>query len=58
MAENPRVRTEIRDFPGLINNQDATDIPRGAAQVMVNVTTIKLGQLQTRGGLLEVTFEN
>lgn len=57
MAERERVRVEARDFPGLMPQADPTDLPPGAAQVQVNVTSHVPGELRSRPGLALVTFE-
>jgi len=57
MADRPRQSVEIRDYPGLIANSDPEDIPRGAAQMQVNVISLVTGELSTRGGYRTVSFE-
>jgi hypothetical protein len=49
---------EIKDFPGLITNMDPDDLPPGAAQVQINVTSERAAALEVRGGYLAVTFED
>lgn len=49
---------EIKDFSGMASNADPTDIPPGMSQVQINVSSIRRGQLEIRGGLRKVTFEN
>lgn len=56
MPDTPTVT--ITDFPGLVNNIDRRDIPPGAAEVQVNATCVKVGELQVRLGLRELTFDS
>lgn len=49
--------TIINDFPGLIDNIDARDEPAGGADVQVNAASLKMGELQVRLGIKDVTFE-
>lgn len=53
-----RTRTDIGDFPGLISNADPMDIPNGAAQVQVNLTSRVFGELRTRRGFRDAQFES
>jgi hypothetical protein len=47
----------LRDFEGLQSRPDPNDIPPGAATRQVNVTCIVPGQLTSRPGTREVSFE-
>jgi hypothetical protein len=47
----------IRDFPGLVSNADAHDIPPGAAQVQVNATGQRPGELAVRPGFRRLRFD-
>jgi hypothetical protein len=49
--------TVINDFPGLIDNIDPRDIPPGSADVQTNAACVKMGELQVRLGVRDVTFE-
>jgi hypothetical protein len=49
---------EIRDFPGYINNLDSMDLPPGAGQTQVNVTSQIQGKLTVRKGYQIVKFED
>jgi hypothetical protein len=57
MSEPAKSTVTLADFPGLIDNVDQRDLPPGGAEVQVNATCIRLGELQIRRGLREVTFE-
>jgi hypothetical protein len=54
----PREALMIRDFQGVITNMSSEDLPEGAAEVQVNVTGVRAGELRTRGGLKEITFDS
>lgn len=47
----------IRDFPGLLNNQDPRDLPPGAAERQTNINSRVGGELNVRRGLREVKFD-
>ena len=47
-----------RDFKGMASNLANHDKPPGVSQVQINLTQIKRGQTQTRGGLRPVKWEN
>lgn len=49
---------EIADFVGLVSDMDPDDIPDGAAQVMVNLTVTRPGEMASRGGLRRLTFDS
>lgn len=57
MDRLPRASVEIRDFPGLVNNGDPSDLPPGAAIEQVNVTSQTPGELAVRRGYRDVRFE-
>lgn len=57
MGMEPRSEVTIKDFPGLITDADDLDVPPGAADEQVNITSLKVGELSVRAGLREVTFE-
>lgn len=48
----------IEDFLGLVNNVDDRSIPPGAAQTQINVTCVRMGELQVRYGVRELTFDS
>lgn len=48
----------IRDFPGLASNMDTADLEAGKAQVQTNAVCTNNGELRSRLGLRQVTFEN
>lgn len=56
MPDQPQ-RVEIVDFAGMIDNVDPRDLPPGAAQLQINAVSLKMGELQVRRGLKDVTFE-
>lgn len=58
MAQPARPTVEINDFPGMLSNIDARDLPNGAAESQVNVTSVVAGELRSRLGMREVTFES
>lgn len=47
----------MRDFPGLATNIDPHDLTPGSAQVQVNVTSNRPGELRTREGWRRVKFD-
>ncbi len=53
-----KATVEIRDFPGLVTFVDPTDTRPGAARVQVNLTSVPIGQLTQRPGLVRVSFES
>lgn len=53
--EVPRV--EAKDFPGLATRADPDDLADGAGRDQVNVSSHRPGELRTRPGYLQVTFE-
>lgn len=48
----------MRDFSGLVTNQDPEDLPPGAARVQVNVRGDRPGELRPRQGWVRVFFES
>lgn len=58
MAEKPKQRVEIRDFPGLIIDTDPHDLPPGAAADQRNAVSTDQGQLKSRLGYRKVCFED
>jgi hypothetical protein len=57
VADRPRSRLEIRDFPGLFSRPDAADLPPGAASDQKNLQSAREGELRSRAGLEPVVFE-
>lgn len=57
MGEKPRRAVEINQFPGLVTDTDRHDLPNGAAQVQVNVTSSTGNELNVRRGFRQVNFE-
>ena len=57
MAERPKARVEMVDFPGIVTAVDPRDMPPGAALEQVNMQSSKIGQLETRPGFRPVTFD-
>jgi hypothetical protein len=57
MADIARPVTAIIDFQGIAINIDQRDLPPGVAEDQLNLTCIELGEVSTRRGMLEVTFE-
>jgi hypothetical protein len=53
----PLVRTEIRDFAGLVTNIDPADVRPGTAREQVNVTSARPATLEVRPGYRVVQFE-
>jgi hypothetical protein len=56
MAEETKGQIQMRDFPGLILDQDANDIAAGAGRKQVNLIPFA-GQLIARKGPRELSFE-
>ncbi len=56
MSKPARQVVLMRQFPGLVLDQDPRDVEAGAAQHQVNVVPTA-GQLLARRGLREVSFE-
>ena len=44
-------------FAGMFSNADSRDLQAGQAVLQVNVMCLRLGELQTRRGLREITFD-
>ena len=61
MAKDPKVpksSIDMSDFPGMLRNQDPQDLPPGGAEVQLNLACIERGQMRSRGGMRQVTFED
>lgn len=57
MADLPRAKVEINDFSGLLSHGDPNDIPPGAAQVQLNVSSRTPGELRSRPAWEFLNFE-
>jgi hypothetical protein len=53
----PESQVIIRDFGGLISNEDPHDLPPGAAIKQVNAQSIRPGELRARPGTKIVQFD-
>lgn len=58
MADKQRAVIPIRDFGGLVLTTDPHDRQPGQAADQVNITCVRAGQLDTRGGFRFVSFED
>lgn len=58
MAEKPKARVEIKDFPGLATSIDPDDMPPGSATIQTNIGTDAFGSLSVRQGYKEVSFQD
>ena len=47
----------MRDFSGMASKPDSDDLTPGAAQVQVNVMSSRPGELRTRQGYQQLSFE-
>ena len=50
-------REEFQVFLGMFSNVDPHDLEPGQAQLQVNVWSPREGELLTRGGLREMTYD-
>lgn len=57
MGQPAKKAVEIRDFAGLVTRADPDDVPPGAAQDQVNLSSARAGELVTRSGARPVIFE-
>lgn len=48
----------LEDFLGLVNNVDDRAIPPGAGQIQINCCCIRMGELEVRWGLRQLTFDS
>ena len=46
------------DFPGMTTNVDPIDLPSGAAEVQINLQSNQYGEMASRRGTRQVTFES
>ncbi len=57
MGEPARQEVSIKQFAGMATNVDRTDIKPGVSVIQVNVNATKVGQIEVRGGLRPLRFE-
>lgn len=57
MAQKPKDSVVLRDFPGLASRPDALDLPPGAGVIQENLQSHREGELRSRPGAKQVTFE-
>jgi hypothetical protein len=58
MAEPARPVALAQDFAGMVSNADPRDIPPGAAEEQINLSTHIQGEMRVRLGIQAVTFED
>jgi hypothetical protein len=58
MAEQPKQRLDLSDFPGLMVYTDEGTTPPGSAVEQTNMTALVVGQIQVRRGYTIVQFED
>lgn len=58
MNQYPKQWIDIGDFPGLVTNADGGGVPPGAAEEQINLMSNRVGELTSRPGLIQVTFED
>lgn len=56
MGQPAKVSVEVRDFQGLLDNQDPHDPETGAGERQVNLAVIRQGELQVRLGYRVLKF--
>lgn len=57
MSQKAKDGVVIRDFPGLATRPDSLDVPPGGAVLQENLLSHAEGELTTRAGVKQVTFE-
>lgn len=57
MPDEPETSVRIDQFGGQVSNANPHDLPPGAAAVQVNLVCNVPGELSTRLGLREITFD-
>lgn len=55
--KQPKSGSDMRDFPGLVLQSDAHDLPEGAGQDQVNIKSDEIGRLTVRLGVRQLSFE-
>lgn len=59
MSDRPRSKPlEMRDFPGIVLQADAHDLPLGSGQDQVNAKSDQTGSLTVRDGCALVSFDS
>lgn len=58
MKQGSGNNTVLDRFPGMVDAADPNDLPPGAAQVQINLSSAVPGELRSRTGYLPVTFES
>lgn len=46
----------LRDFVGQYSDVQPTTIPNGGMEIQVNIFSKRTGELETRGGLIEISL--
>lgn len=57
MSQKAKDGVVIRDFPGLATRPDSIDLPPGGAVLQENLQSHAEGELTTRPGVRQATFE-
>ena len=58
MTQAPKTAIELKDFQGMSSVFDPNDISPGVSRLQVNVTGQNRGQLDVRGGLWLIEFDD
>ena len=58
MAKPARPVVVAVDFPGILTNVDPRDLSEGAAEVQLNLQSMRYGEVSSRLGCREITFED
>ena len=59
MSDRPRSKPlEMRDFPGIVLQADAHDLPLGSGQDQLNVKSDQSGSMSVRDGMSLVSFDS
>ena len=57
MSPQPKTFTDMADFVGLVTNAEGDSLPPSAADKQTNLMSNRIGELTSRPGLVQVTFE-
>lgn len=57
MSQKAKDGVIMKDFPGLATRPDSLDVPPGGAVLQENLQSHAEGELTTRAGVRQVTFE-
>jgi hypothetical protein len=57
MSPQPKSFTDISDFVGLVTNAEGDSLPPSAADKQTNLMSNRIGELTSRPGIIQVTFE-